>query len=124
MKSIEKTEKELTDLIVQETSLRAKKSNFGNADTDVIRCLYFRLQSLIGKDLPDSSEEMTLFMNQYVTLGIIPLGSGAIFNMQGFLENKNVPDEVKDLINRIFAKPDLKDLTKFLENQNHSKTVH
>ncbi|OGN06357.1 MAG: hypothetical protein A3B86_04590 [Candidatus Yanofskybacteria bacterium RIFCSPHIGHO2_02_FULL_38_22b] len=145
MEQSRKIEKEPTDLIIQETSLRAKKSNFGNANTDVIQCLYFRLQSLVKAELPDSSEEMTLFMKQYVTLDIISLGSGAIFNMQGFLENKNVPDEIKDLINRIFAKLDPRDLNYrfgpcpcvscanpalalamhiFLEDQDYSKTVH
>ncbi|MDP3792910.1 MAG: hypothetical protein Q8Q89_04260 [bacterium] len=101
---------ELLDMIVQQVSLRARKSNFGNEDAEMIKCLYFRLECLAGAELPDSVEEMTLFMNQQVTLCVIPFGSGAIFNMQGLLENENVPTEIKGLINRIFAKLDPRDL--------------
>lgn len=141
-----KVNKEILDLIVQQVSLRAKKSKFGVKDQAIIRCLYLRLESIVGVKLPDSVKEMSLFMNQYVTFGVIPLGSGAVFNMQGFIENKDVPSEIKDLINRIFIRLDSRDLNhrfgpcscvsctspalalakhmQFLEDHDKSKTIH
>lgn len=100
----------MLELVVKQTALRAKKSNFGKDDLDLIRTLYLRLECLVESELPDSIQEMALFMNQHITLSVIPFGSGAIFNMQGFLENKNVPAEIKDLITRIFIRLDSRDL--------------
>ena len=96
--------------VVQEACVRAQESRFGIQDRELIRTLYLRLESSVNAELPDSEKEMTLFMHQYITLSVIPLGSGAIFNMQGFLENDEVPDQVRELIGKIFLRLDSRDL--------------
>jgi len=105
------------ELAVQEVVIRAKESNFGKSDPRLIRDLYLNLESLLqleslaGERLPDSSEEMVGFIRRYLASSEVPLGSGVVFNLQGFLESDKVPAEIKDLINRIFSKLDPRDLT-------------